>query len=127
MNAPCAACGRQPTHHHHVTGRDASGRYLDPGLWAPLCHDDHSIQDDDWRSIGVDGTPSTSTFLERLELSLRRLATFFSRLDEVAGRDSFLGRLATWCILMADGLRRTLDALDRAVPSWRSLPEVRNA
>ncbi len=126
MNAPCAACGCQATHRHHVTGRDGSGRYLDPDLWAPLCHGDHSIQDDDWRSIGVDGTPSVPTFLERLELSLRRLATFFSRLNEAADGDSFLGRLAAWCVLMADGLRRTLDAFDRAMPSWRQLPEVRN-
>ncbi len=126
MNAPCAACGHQATHRHHLTGRDASGRYLDPDLWTWLCHDDHSIQDDDWRSIGVDGTPSVPMFLERLELSLRRNATFFARLDEAAGGDSFHGRIARWCLHMAEGLRRTLDAFDRAMPSWRQLPEARN-
>ena len=44
----CAVCGRVGRwQHHHLTGRDHTGSYLDPDLTVPLCHDHHTLCDDD--------------------------------------------------------------------------------
>jgi hypothetical protein len=110
---------------HHFTGRDAGGAYFDPRLWVPLCHDDHSVQDDDWRTLGIDLAPACVTRLERRELTLRRAATLCARRSEVAG-PSVDGALAIFCVDTADDLRLAISGLDRAVPGWRSFPEVRD-
>ena len=126
MKSPCAFCGGEAAENHHPTGRDGRGRYLDPRLTLPSCHNDHCLADDDWHTQGIHHSDPHLTFLELLELSLRRLGACFGRLGQAENALPLFAALAQWSIDKADHLRRTIRALDRDNPAWRAIREVRN-
>jgi hypothetical protein len=126
MSVACIVCGAPATRWHHVTGRDARGRYLDPDFVVPLCHDDHELTHDDLRLLGVDkagGPPGPGwTITEALEFALRRLGAGASRVAETHDwplLDTLAGCLKRW----ADELRSHNAALDRHCPNWRLLAD----
>jgi hypothetical protein len=49
----CVFLGRLADELHHVTGRDASGAYLDPALVVPLARRQHVVDHTGWRVAGV--------------------------------------------------------------------------
>jgi hypothetical protein len=84
MSLGCAHCGIEGAVGHHLTGRDAQLRYLDPRLTIPLCHDLHVLVHDDLRAVGVDDPPHRVTaqqpLVELVAIRLRRLATGLGRI-----------------------------------------------
>ncbi len=72
----CPFCGQVADHLHHMTGRDAFGSYLDPGLRVPLTRRCHVVEHQTWRIGGMDdgvgGSPNSLRLL-RSGLLLVRL------------------------------------------------------
>jgi hypothetical protein len=119
----CLFCGGSAERDHHCTGRDALGRYIDPGFVAPTCHDDHELTHDDWYTHGAgDGLVETATFLHALQLGLERVGMFVGRLAEATPPplDGFLAGLAAWLAKMAGGLAGSIASLDRYCPGWQT-------
>jgi hypothetical protein len=115
---------------HHPTGRVAGGRspYLDRGLVAPLCHDDHELVGDDEKRR-ADREPDLmrpdATSLDWIEVRLRRLAVFGARCAEAVPLEwlrIFIASLARHLDAWANELNRTIGALDLSSPGWRTLP-----
>ncbi|MEX0983924.1 MAG: hypothetical protein WD096_02620 [Actinomycetota bacterium] len=109
---------------HHPTGRDAYGDYLDPDLIAPCTHSEHETVHDDWKTLGLENPIPTPSFLERLELGLRRLGAFLGRLATSCQGSwaIFIGGLAAASLRWANGLQACRVALDAGAPGWRDLP-----
>ena len=126
MIPPCLYCPEASEDRHHLTSRDARGRYLDPDLTAPLCHSCHELVGDDWHTIEVQDESTADTFLASLEVRLTRTASFVGRLADAVPEPlhTFLSwlacHLATWAGQLGDSIR----ALDRGAPGWRALPGV---
>ncbi len=119
----CAVCGRKGRWRgHHPIGKDNEDRYLDPDLIMELCHDHHQLCHDDWHTFDLEKVKGRLTLIERVELALRRLAPALARVDAGGGGDTFWGRLAATCVMLAVALRRVVDALDELFPEWRSHP-----
>jgi hypothetical protein len=126
MIGVCLLCGKPADAKHHVTWRGRDGRYLDPAFRVPLCHSCHELMGEDrWTEEGTNLVPP-QTFLDSLELRLRRAATFLGRLAaNVCGPlGDFLAQLAkhlaSWAVQLADALA----AFDRYSPGWRAFPGV---
>jgi hypothetical protein len=121
----CLLCPEPPEDNHHVTGRGPDGRYLDPKLVGPLCHDCHELVEED-NTAGAPDHASTETFLGSLELRLSRTAGFVGRVaatlpDPFATLFAWLAsHLARW----ASRLHDSLAALDQNAPQWRTIPGV---
>jgi hypothetical protein len=115
----CPGCGR---FWHHATGRDATGTYLDPQLKGRLCVSCHPLLHEDWNTAGVGDRVTPDTFLDSLELRLRRTALLLGRLAPTIPGP--VGQLVTglaeamagWAALLATALT----ALDATFPTWRT-------
>jgi hypothetical protein len=113
---------------HHPTGRGPDGRYLDPNLKLPYCHDHHELSHDDWRALWIDDSERDRqperrlTFIERVERRLRRLAATVGRLAEAHPQHKWWAALARALKCWADELAHHLAAQDRRDPGWRSDP-----
>lgn len=126
MNGGCAFCGADGALGHHVTGRDVQGRYLDPRLRCPLCHDHHLLLHDDWRVLGIEDPDRPTqgaaplTVVECVERRLRRLATLVGRVADVLPASGWLAQLARSLKRWADELARHTSTLDARYPEWRA-------
>jgi hypothetical protein len=128
MTPGCLWCGAAGCRGHHPTGRGPDGRYLDPDLTFPSCHDHHELSHDDWRALGIQdcehgqepGRPPS--FIERVELRLRRLAATVGRLAEAHPQHKWLATLARALKCWADELARDIAVRDKRDPGWRSDP-----
>lgn len=118
----CLVCGAEPCDRHHVTGRDGADRYLDPDFVFPLCHDDHEQQHDDWRTQGLCDVPVRLSFVERIEVRLRRLATFAGRIAEAHPEWTWASILARTLSIWADDARADIQARTARDPEWREDP-----
>jgi hypothetical protein len=122
----CAYCGGEDPLAHHATGRDPQLRYLDPNLTIPLCHDHHQLVHDDLRAAGVDDPQTRAavrlSFIECVEVRLRRLAVAIGRLAGKLPGATFLAQLAERFKGWADELSWDLAARDSRDPGWRTDP-----
>jgi hypothetical protein len=118
MSTFCMYCGGAAERRHHGTGRDDRERYFHPGLVFDACHNDHMLVHDDWRSAGIERPGQRLTFVERVELFLRRLAATLCRMDAGLGT-GFWQMLAAVLQEWADELRRFIDHLSERDPDWR--------
>lgn len=128
MNGLCPLCDGPAGKGHHVTGRGADGRYLDPESVLRTCHDDHMLLHDDWNTLGAaDGAANCDhTFLGSLEVRLTRTAALAGRVAETAPPPfSFVFALVAQLLAAwASRLSNSLSALDRYSPGWRASPGV---
>lgn len=116
-------CGERANRRlHHPIGRDEKARQIDPDLVMELCHDHHMLCHDDWYTFELVEVTSRLTLIEVVELALRRLAPALARIDAGQGGDTFWGRLAATCVMLAISLRVTIEVLDSQYPEWRSNP-----
>ena len=128
MTAGCLWCGAPAWRGHHPTGRDPDGRYLDPDLKFPSCHDHHELSHDDWRTLEIEDSErgrepqKRLCFIERVALRLRRLAVTVGRFAEAYPRATWLAAGARALKRWADELGWFISALDRHDPGWRSDP-----
>jgi hypothetical protein len=128
MTARCLTCGATECRGHHVTGRDPDGRYLDPDLRPPYCHDHHELSHDDWRTLGIQNVARGQeaapqlTLVERVELRLRRLAAAAARQAAAHPEHQWIAALARALKRWADELARDIAARDRRDAGWRSDP-----
>jgi hypothetical protein len=124
----CLVCGAAGCRGHHPTGRGPDGRYLDPDLTFPSCHDHHELSHDDWRALGIQDCEHGQepgqrlAFIERVELRLRRLAATVGRVAEAHPQHKWLAAPARVLKRMADELACFIAALDQRDPGWRSDP-----
>jgi hypothetical protein len=118
MSASCMYCGGPADRRHHGTGRDDHDRYFHPRLVFDSCHSDHTLVHDDWRTAGIEQSAEWLTFVERIELFLRRLAATLRRMDAGLGT-SFWQMLAAALQEWADELRRFIEHLSERDPTWR--------
>jgi hypothetical protein len=86
------------------------------------------LSHDDWRGLGIQDAeaaqvpgPSLS-FVERVELRLRRIAATVGRLAEAHPQHKWLAALARALKCWADELARDIAARDSRDPAWRSEP-----
>lgn len=107
---------------HHPIGRDHTDNYVDPNLVMELCHTHHMLCHDDWHTFNMEKVPAQLTLLEIVELALRRLAPALARVDMSAGGNTFWGRLAASCVVLAIMLARVVAAFDELFPEWRVNP-----
>lgn len=123
MSLRCVYCGAEGALRHHLTGRDAQLRYLDPRLTLPLCHDCHQLVHDDLRTLDVDDPQDRAIeeqpLVELVELRLRRLAVALGRIADALPDFTWLARLAETAKWWADHLRRDVTARDARDPGWR--------
>jgi hypothetical protein len=128
MTARCLVCGATECLRHHPTGRGPDGRYLDPDLRLPYCHDNHELSHDDWRLLGIQAgeqghvSERQLAFIERVELRLRRLAVTAGRMADAHPEHRWLAALARALKRWADELARDIAARDRRDAGWRSDP-----
>jgi hypothetical protein len=122
VNVRCEFCGKTVERRHHPTGKDHRNRYLDPELVVPVCHDDHELVHDDWRTLAIEAVAEPQTFVEQVEIRLRRLAATLARWDEALGGGTFLNVLAAALTGWADELAAFLRRLDTRDPTWREDP-----
>src|SRR5215207_5879034 len=122
MTGGCVICGRPVKRHHHLTARDAHASYLDKALWVGVCHDHHELAHDDWHTAKLETTTSPLTWLERVEVRLRRLAMFLARLVEPFPENRLWAVLAACVEGWAGELRRHRRCQDARDPGWRSDP-----
>jgi hypothetical protein len=124
VSEACLQCGNQPGRRHHLTGRAADGSYLDPDLWGRLCATCHPLVHEDWNTAGVCDDITPETFLDSLELRLRRTAILLGRIaDETPDPlGELLTALATAMACWAVGLANAMSALDVTFPTWRTTP-----
>ena len=128
MKPGCLVCGDPACQGNHPTGRGSDGRYLDPDLRLPYCHDHHELFHDDWRTLGIDDCKRareperTLSFIERVELRLRRLAATVGRVAEAHPQHKWLAALARALKCWADELARDIAVRDKRDPGWRSDP-----
>jgi hypothetical protein len=124
VNEPCLCCDRGPGRRHHLTGRAADGSYLDPDLCGRLCATCHPLVHEDWNTAGVSDEISPDTFLDSLELRLRRTAIFLGRLaaETPDPLGELLAALAVALACWAVGLANAMSALDDTFPTWRTTP-----
>jgi hypothetical protein len=115
----CGLCGRPAVDRHHVTGRGASGKYLDPAFTVALCHDDHELVDADLRSLGIQGPSGGVSFLDGLALRLRRLSMMLGRVEGDGLLAWFALIAAAALSSWAEQLERVIAAFDGALPGWR--------
>jgi hypothetical protein len=126
MSTRCLICGAGECDGHHATGRAPNGRYLDPDVKLPLCHDHHELVGDDWRTLGVgDRKPRNLpkqdlSLIEQVELRLRRAAVVAGRLAAEHPDWPWLAALARALKRWADELARHIAAQDRRDPDWRT-------
>jgi hypothetical protein len=132
MDVECLICGLPKVAEHHPTARIAGdfSPYLDPELHLPACHDDHELFGDDQKRQ-VDLEPNLSseraTVLDWLEVRLRRLAAFGGRCAEAIVNETlrtFVAALAQHLDRWANELACAIAGLNRAFPTWRTIPEV---
>jgi hypothetical protein len=111
---------------HHVTGRGPDGRYLDPEFTAPLTHTEHELVHDDWQTLELTDSNHPETFLDSLELCLKRAGPFVGRLSETMPEPiaTFLALLARCLTRWAARLEGSLHALNTYSPGWRAIPGV---
>jgi hypothetical protein len=126
MSDHCLFCGEADACRHHLTGRDADGKYLDPALRGPLCPSCHPLVHEDWNTAGVRDRITPTTFLDSLQLRLRRTALFLGRLAPTIPEpfDQLLAGLAEAMAGWAAQLAIALVALDATFPTWRKTPGV---
>jgi hypothetical protein len=124
MRGRCLLCCEEFEKRHHVTGRDARGRYLDLRLPAPVCHSCHCLCHDDWNTAGVGDQVVPGTRLEALELRLRRTALLLGRLAPTLPDPlgAFVAALAEALSSWAGELAATIAALDARFSGWRMTP-----
>ena len=128
MSTGCLICDARSVRAHHLTGRDADGRYLDPDLKLPCCHDHHELAHDDWRILNLqdpsekEHSDAGLSFVERVERRLRRAASFMARLAEAYPQHAWIARTAQALKRWADELARDIAARDRRDAGWRSDP-----
>src|SRR6516165_530675 len=124
MSETCLCCDRERGRRHHVTGRAADGSYLDPELWGRQCATCHPLIHEDWNTASVRDEISPDTFLDSLELRLRRTAIFLGRLSAQTPSPlgDFLDALAAAMACWAVGLANAMSALDDTFPTWRTTP-----
>jgi hypothetical protein len=126
MNTRCPLCRARAVDRHHVTGKGASGRYLDPKAVIGFCHAHHELIGDDGRAAGAVDEKADDTFLGSLELRMRRTAMLAGRISQVAPPpfswvfQLIATLLASWATSLADSLA----VLDRYSPGWRAQPGV---
>jgi len=118
---PCAMCGQPADDDHHLTGRGSDGKYLDPELTAPLCHDCHELVGDDLRGEDLEKPLRKVTIPERVAHCLDRTGVLLSRVAEIPPL-SWIGRLAGACHRWAWLLWGFVAALDAWNRGWRSAP-----
>lgn len=118
----CALCGGPCGRRHHLTGRDDEDRYLDPEFTIPVCHDDHELVHDDWRTLEVLEVHGRLTFVDRVELRLRRAAVFAARLAAARPEQGIWRSVATALARWADELARARRRFDERDPLWRADP-----
>ncbi len=117
----CAVCGRQGRREHHPTGTDEEGRYLDPKMTVPLCHDHHYLLHDDTKTLDIETPTEPLTEVDVAVLRLRRTAATLARIG--AGIDPqpiihmLIGPMTRW----ADDLDRLSERLDAQYPGWRQV------
>jgi len=125
MTLGCLTCGAIWCERHHPTGRGSEGQYLDPDLRFPFCRDHHELTHDDWRTLGIHDPESGQepgrqlTFIERVELRLRRAAATTARLAEAYPQCNWLAAVARALKRWADELARDIAARDRRDAEWR--------
>lgn len=126
MNTVCPICGHPPERLHHVTGRGADGRYLDPDAVVGFCHDHHELIGDDGRTVGAVDEKADDTFLGSLELRMRRTAMLAGRVAQAAPPPFswVLQVIATLLASWASSLAGSLEVLDQYSDGWRELPGV---
>lgn len=126
MSNACLFCGGRDACRHHLTGRDANDRYLDPRLWGRLCDSCHPLEHEDWNTAGARDRISPPTFLDSLQMRLRRTALFLGRLaPTIPGPvGQLVAALAEATAGWAARLTTALAALDATFPTWRNTPGV---
>lgn len=122
MSRRCLVCRGRAPWRHHPTGRDDQGAYLDPDLKSPVCHDDHQLAHDDWKTLGLEEVEDRLTVFERVELRHRRLAPFLARIAEANDADNLNAQLARHLCTWADELTAGVRCLDEGYAAWRSDP-----
>jgi hypothetical protein len=122
----CLLCPAPAEDRHHLTGRGDDGRYLDPKLSGPVCHDCHELCGDDLNTIASSTPGSSDTFLGSLELALSRTGAFVGRCSQAFPEPlaTLLALLAEHLVTWASRLRASLAALDQNAPGWRAIPGV---
>src|SRR4029079_8591116 len=126
MSARCLICGAEHCKGHHLTGRDPRGRYLDPRLAVPLDPEHHMLYHYDWRALGIQDSEQVHesapklTYVERVELRLRRGAVLAGRLAEAHPEWGWIAALARALKWSADELARDVATRDQRDPGWRS-------
>jgi hypothetical protein len=123
VSEQCRICGAaDPVDAHHLTGKAEGVGYLDPGLVARLCHDDHELCHDDLRIAGVDQPlpEERGSVVERVAYRLRRVGLFLARVVEVAAL-GWLAGLASGVVAWAEDLESHVRYLDGVLPAWRTL------
>jgi len=103
----CAFTNRPAEHCHHATGKDSSGRYLDPQLVLPLVAVQHHREHQSWG-------PSFKDFAEDdpSELRLRRLGSLSIRLGE-HHRDGYVVLPAFFVVQLGQTLHCIANDLER--------------
>jgi hypothetical protein len=119
---PPIFCGRPAGRRHHPTAKDEQGRYLDPEFTVATCRDHHELLGDDRRTLDLETTEFPLTWLDGVEVRLRRMAIDAARLAS-----SHPGN--RWFALAADVLARWAGELaafrchlDERDPHWREDP-----
>lgn len=126
MSDACLLCPRCGRYWHHGTGRGAEGAYLDPGVKARLCVSCHPLVHEDWNTAGVRDRVTPTTFLDSLQLRLRRTALLLGRLAPTVPEPygQLVAGLAEAMAGWAGRLAIALAALDATFPAWRKTPGV---
>lgn len=122
MTGRCIYCGRPAERRHHPTGKDHEDRYLDREFTVPVCHDHHELVGDDRRTLGLEVSERPLTWLDRVEVRLRRMAIDAARLAHRYPDNVWFRRAAELLARCAGELAAFRHHLDARDPNWRDDP-----
>ena len=92
---PCERCGGLGAVWHHPSGA-IGGVHLDPDFTVGLCLECHDAEHAIRSTLGLDRVDRPLHTLERLELSLRRVAVTCGNFADTGGLGPFVARLGKW-------------------------------
>ena len=115
---PCERCGAPGAVWQHPSGA-IRGIHLDHDFTVWLCLECHDAEHAIRSTLGLDRVDRPLHPLERLELSLRRVAVTCGNFADTGGLGPFVARLGEWLADCAGTLARVIDAMDAWRPAWR--------
>jgi hypothetical protein len=122
LTGRCIFCGRPVERIHHPTGKDKHNRYLDRQFTVPVCHDHHELLGDDRHTLDLETPGAPLTWLDRVELRLRRLAVDAARLATSHPNNRWIALAAELLVRWAGELAAFRRHLDERDPGWREDP-----